>query len=71
MKRKKEKLRLKKELDALIIKLKEKQKDKLIKSAEREYNINSIEDYNYEINSTGRYGFESYFTYTESLKLVR
>ncbi len=68
VKRKKDKVKYKKEIDALIIKLKNKQKERLKKSIESEFEVKDIEDYSFEINETGRYGFGSYFTYSESFK---
>jgi len=50
----------------LIEKLDKEQKERLKKSAEREYEMKDIEDYNCQINDTGRYSFDSYFTYTET-----
>ncbi|WP_298239366.1 hypothetical protein [uncultured Algibacter sp.] len=68
VKRKKDKIKFEKELDALISKLNDKQKEKFKKIAESEYELTDIEDYSFKINSTGRYGLDSYFTYTESFK---
>ncbi|AUP81090.1 DUF3857 domain-containing protein [Flavivirga eckloniae] len=69
VKRKKDKAKYKKEIDALIIKLKDKQKERLKKSIESEFKVEGIEDYSFEINETGRFSFDSYFTYSESFKV--
>ena len=66
IRRKKDKARYKKELDALAQKIKEKQKEKFENSAKTEYFVEEIEDYTYKINDTGRYGLETYFTFTET-----
>lgn len=65
VKRKKDKIRYKKELDALIEKLKTNQKEKFENSAKSEYKVEEVEDYIYEIASTGRYGLDTYFTFRE------
>ncbi|MCB0399400.1 MAG: DUF3857 domain-containing protein [Winogradskyella sp.] len=65
VKNKKDKARYKKELDALAEKLKTKQKERFENSAKSEYGVEEVEDYNYSIQSTGRYGFNTYFTFTE------
>ena len=63
---KKNKVRYKKELNALAEKIKTNQKEKFENSAKSEYLVEDIENYNYEINNTGRYGLDTYFTYTET-----
>ena len=68
IRRKKDKIKYKKELDALIEKLKEKQEKKFKESAQNEFSVKEAEDYTYEINNTGRYALDSYFTYTENFK---
>ncbi len=66
VKRKKDKIRYKKELDALAEKIKAKQKETFENNAKAEYRVTEVEDYTYEINATGRYGLDTYFTFTES-----
>jgi hypothetical protein len=66
VKRKKDKARYKKELDALIEKIKGKQKERFENSAKGEYVVEEIEDYTYLINETGRYSLDDYFTFTET-----
>ncbi|BAO77182.1 DUF3857 domain-containing protein [Winogradskyella sp. PG-2] len=66
VKRKKDKARYKKELNALIEKIKGKQKERFEISAKGEYTVEEIEDYAYLINETGRYGLDDYFTFTET-----
>ncbi|MCF7568200.1 hypothetical protein L3X37_07465 [Sabulilitoribacter arenilitoris] len=68
VKRKKDKAKYKKALDALIEKLKIKREERLKKNIESEFKVNDIEDYTFEIKETGRYGLDSYLTYTESFK---
>ena len=63
---KKEKQRIGKEMDALLKKLKEKQKERLEAEVKRELSLSEVEDYSYEINSTGRYGFGIPFAYSQS-----
>lgn len=65
VKRKKDKARYKKEIEALIEKIKGKQKERYENSAKGEYLVEDIEDYTYLINETGRYGLDDYFTFTE------
>lgn len=57
------------EFDAIKLKLKDKQKEKFEEAAKNEYAFNEIEEYDYKINSTGRYGFDSSFTFSESFKV--
>ncbi|MCK7590638.1 DUF3857 domain-containing protein [Subsaxibacter sp. CAU 1640] len=66
IKNKKEKARFKKEMDALNEKLHEKQLERFKNNAQSEYNVKEAEDYSYSIDATGRYGLETYFTFTES-----
>lgn len=63
---KKNKIKYQKEMDALIEKLKTKQKERFEGSANGEYGVEDIEDYTYIINNNGRYAHDSYFTFTES-----
>lgn len=63
---KKNKIRYEKELNAVALKIKEKQKQRFEESAKAEYQIENIEDYTHQINDTGRYSLDSYFTFTES-----
>ncbi|WCO03363.1 DUF3857 domain-containing protein [Psychroserpens ponticola] len=63
---KKNKIKFQKEMDALIEKLKNNQKEKFEASAQGEYGIEDIEDYNFIINDNGRYALDSYFTFTEN-----
>jgi hypothetical protein len=69
VRRKKDKAKYKKELNALAEKLKEKQEERFKESAKGEYGVSDIEDYNFEINETGRYGLDTYFTYTEDFNV--
>ncbi len=62
---KKNKEKFSKEMDALIEKLKTKQKDEFEASAKNEYGIEDIVDYTYLIDNNGRYGLDEYFTFTE------
>ncbi len=62
---KKNKIKFQKEMDALIDKLKTKQKERFKNSAKSEYGIEDIKDYSFVINDNGRYAFDSYFTFTE------
>tara|TARA_R110002012_G_scaffold206357_2_gene376166 strand:+ start:25512 stop:27677 length:2166 start_codon:yes stop_codon:yes gene_type:complete len=57
------------ELQALIEKLREKQSESLKESIEAEMDIQDATDYTYAINETGRYGFDTYFTYNESFNI--
>lgn len=68
VRRKKTKEKYQKELDALIEKLKTKQKERFENSAKSEYFVDDIEDYTYNINANGRYSLDSYFSFTESFK---
>lgn len=69
IKRKKDKIRYKKELDAVAEKIKAKQVERFEKSAKAEFQVEDIEDYTYEINETGRYALDSYLKFTESFKI--
>lgn len=55
-----------KEIDALAKKIKERQKERYKERHESEYNLPEVNDYDFEINNTGRYGFDSYFVFTET-----
>ncbi|WP_179020311.1 hypothetical protein [Winogradskyella forsetii] len=68
VKRKKNRERYKKELAAVVEKIKLKQKERFEKSAKAEFQVGDIEDYTFEIKDTGRYAFDSYFTFTESFE---
>jgi len=68
IRRKKDKIRYKKELDAVAEKIKDKQKERFENSAKAEFQVEDIEDYKHKINTTGRYDLDSYFTFTESFK---
>lgn len=63
---KKNKIKFQKEMDALIEKLKTRQKERFEASAKGEYGIEEFDDYSYKINTNGRYALDSYFTFTES-----
>ncbi len=69
IRKKKTKAQVKKRMDALV----SDQKEKLIKELESsilsEYELDDIEAYTYNIKETGRYSFDSYFTYDESFKI--
>ncbi len=69
IRRKKDKIRYKKELDAVAEKIKDKQKERYENSAKVAFQIEEIEDYTYEINDTGRYDIEAYFTFTEGFTI--
>lgn len=64
---KKNKIKFQKEMDALIEKLKTKQKERFENSAKSEYGIEDFDDYTYLINDNGRYAMDSYFTFTENI----
>ncbi|MFK7832634.1 MAG: hypothetical protein AB8B52_05110 [Winogradskyella sp.] len=66
VRRKKDKIRYKKELDAVALKIKDKQKERFENNAKAEFQIEEIEDYTHNIENTGRYGLDDYFTFTES-----
>ncbi|MCX7548624.1 hypothetical protein OS188_11745 [Xanthomarina sp. F1114] len=63
---KKSRAKTKKELDALVVKLREKQSENLKESVASELDIEDVTDYTFSIEETGRYGFDTYFTYNES-----
>ena len=65
---KKLKAQQKKEIDALNDKLKERQKERFKNSVQDEYAVKEAEDYTYSIDETGRYGLDTYFTFSESFK---
>jgi len=69
VRRKKDKAKYKKELNALAEKLKETQEERFEESAKGEYGVSDIEDYNFEITETGRYGLDTYFTYIEDFNV--
>ncbi|WP_442845412.1 hypothetical protein [Leeuwenhoekiella sp. H156] len=56
-------------IEALKTQLEEKRLEGLQKLTESEFGIDKIEDYVFEIQETGRYGFDSYFSYEESFKV--
>ncbi|MBC2844897.1 hypothetical protein [Winogradskyella flava] len=70
MRRKKDKARYKKELDALAEKLQTKQEEKFKAAAEADFNLEEFEDYTYTIDATGRYAFDSYFSFTENFSIT-
>lgn len=55
-----------KELASLVTKMREKQLESLKESVESELDIQDVTDYSFTIKETGRYGFDTYFTYNES-----
>lgn len=57
------------QFNAVIDKLREKQKETFKASVISEYNLSTIEDYNYSITETGRYKFEDPFTFTEEFTI--
>jgi len=63
---KKTREKTRKELAALVEKLREKQSESLKKNIEAELDITEVSDYTYTIKETGRYGFDKYFTYDEN-----
>ena len=63
---KKEKTRLSKEINALNEKLTEKQMERFKNNAQGEFGIKEAEDYAYSIKNTGRYGLDTYLTFTEN-----
>ncbi len=65
---KKEKAKFKKEIDALNEKLLENQKERFKNNAQLEFNVKEAEDYGYSIDNTGRYGLDTYLTFTENFK---
>lgn len=65
-KSKKKKIDFKNKFNALKKTLKEKQKEKFEKHIKTDFNFEDIENYTYDIIKTGRYSFDSYFSYTES-----
>lgn len=58
-----------KELNALDTKLREEQLETFTDNAKREYETDKIENYNYNIVSTGRYSIDDYLEYTESFDI--
>ncbi|MBU2928442.1 DUF3857 domain-containing protein [Winogradskyella psychrotolerans] len=68
IKRKKNKIRYKKELDAVAEKIKAKQIERFENSAKAEFQVEDLEDYTYEINETGRYALDAYLIFTERFK---
>jgi len=65
VRRKKDKEKYQKELDALTEKLRTNQKERFENSAKAEYYADNLEDYTYKINANGRYSLDSYFIFTE------
>ncbi|NHN24698.1 DUF3857 domain-containing protein [Flavobacterium jejuense] len=65
---KKMKEKYRKEYDALLQKMKDKQKESLKKAAEREYNV-KVDDFSFEIVNTGRYGETEPFQYKENFTI--
>ncbi|MGJ8593292.1 MAG: hypothetical protein ACSHXF_12135 [Aquaticitalea sp.] len=68
IKNKKLNLKVEGELNSLIEKLKEKQMERFENNAKGEFDVKEVEDYTYNIDATGRYGLETYFTFSESFK---
>ncbi|KAB1068678.1 DUF3857 domain-containing protein [Tamlana haliotis] len=68
VKRKKKKIEYQKQLDAAILKIQNHHKEQMKEAAQSEFELNEIDDYAFKINETGRYGFDSYLTFTESFK---
>ncbi|MBR9914460.1 MAG: DUF3857 domain-containing protein [Algicola sp.] len=64
--RKKHKEKYQTEINALIDKLKTKQKESFENATKGEYGVENIEDYTFNINENGRFSFDDYFTFTES-----
>ena len=54
------------ELTAVIIKMKTKQKESLKKGVENEFSVDDIENFEYELLKTGRYGINTNLEYNES-----
>ncbi|WP_299367090.1 hypothetical protein [Winogradskyella sp.] len=69
MKRKKDKARYKKELDALAKKLQDNQQERFKAAAESDFDLEEFENYTYSIDATGRYAFDDYFVFTESFDI--
>lgn len=71
IKRKKLREQTKEKLHAVIMKLKDKQKQYFKEQTEAELSVadKDVEDYIYKIENTGRYGFSDNFVFTESYKL--
>ena len=63
---KKDKAKYKKEIDALNEKLTEKQLERFKNNAKGEFDVKEVDDYTYNIDNTGRYGLDTYFTFTEN-----
>ncbi|WP_412984688.1 hypothetical protein [Pontimicrobium sp. IMCC45349] len=68
IKNKKQKLKVTKEMNALIEKLKDKQKETLKEYAESDLERNEVEDYEFKIISTGRFGPDSELAFSDSFK---
>ncbi len=68
---KKKRQQTKQKLDAVITKLKGKQKKYFKEQTEAELSVGEkdIEDYTYKIEKTGRYGINTNFVFTEAFKL--
>ena len=69
VRKKKLKAKYTKEIDALITKLKEKQEKRFIESVESEFKVSDLENYKFKVLETGRYGLDSYLTYTEAFDI--
>ncbi len=69
IRRKKNKDKISKKLDAIIQKYKKNQNEDFEEQIENEFDVDEVEDYNYKIINTGRYGLETYFSYEESFKI--
>jgi hypothetical protein len=68
VKKKKDKDRYEKELDALIVNLKEKQKESFKKLSANEFSL-ELEDYDFKIVNNGRFGKGDAFEMDESFKI--
>ncbi|HEY0046887.1 MAG TPA: hypothetical protein VGB44_09290 [Flavobacterium sp.] len=68
VKKKKDREQYTKEMDAVINKLKDRQKENLKKQASDEYGF-ELADYAYEIKNTGRFGSKTPFTVTENFSI--
>lgn len=58
--------RYKDELDAISEKIRTKQKDHLEEIAANALDVKEVENYKYDILTTGRFGFDNYFSFSES-----
>ncbi len=66
VRKKKDRARIEKEMDALAIKIKEKQKEHFEKMAAASLDIPEVENYDFRILETGRYGADEFFKFSES-----